>query len=235
MSPNLISTSASGTRSAASWSGSARLRAPRPLQLSTPSHRCAAVPGQTPSPGRSSRPRCSPPPARGSTPGSSMRSSARSAPAGSTPTCTPRPSGPGKSAVNSEVATAVITTTIDNPHRERKGAFRRPFLSKVLRTLVRVLPCLFDDRPPLRDFRLQEFVQGFGPRALCAHRLGAELGEVRLEIRVFDRLLQRGVQAVHHRLRRALGHIQSVPHHDLESLQSLLEVVVWHGLNVPKG
>src|SRR5258708_20199459 len=101
-----------------------------------------------------------------------MRSSARSAPAGSTPTCTPRPSGPGKSAVNSEVATAVITTTIDNPHRERKGAFRRPFLSKVLRTLVRVLPCLFDDRPPLRDFRLQEFVHGFGPPALLSHRPG---------------------------------------------------------------
>src|SRR2546427_6479431 len=43
-----------------------------------------------------------------------MKSSARSAPAGSTPTCTPRRSGPGKSAANSEAATAVITTAIDN-------------------------------------------------------------------------------------------------------------------------
>ena len=65
-------------------------------------------------------------------------------------------------------------------------------------------------------------MQGFGPRAIRAHRLGAELREVGLEVRVPDRVLQGGVQAVHHALRRALGHIQPVPHHDLESLQPLL-------------
>src|SRR6267378_1121007 len=85
-----------------------------------------------------------------------------------------------------------------------------------------VLPRLFYYRPPLRDFGLEELVQGFRLRAIRAHRLGAQPREVRLEVRVLDRVLQRSVQAVHHGLRRALGHIQSVPHHDLESLQSLL-------------
>src|SRR6267378_6545384 len=84
-----------------------------------------------------------------------------------------------------------------------------------------VLPRLFDYRPPLRDFGLEELVQGFRLRAIRAHRLRAEPREVGLEVRVLDRVLQRSVQAVHHWLRRALGHIQSVPDYDLESLQAL--------------
>src|SRR5206468_3140155 len=57
------------------------------------------------------------------------------------------------------------------------------------RTLVRVLSRLFNYRPPLRDFGLEELVQGFGPRAIRAHRFGAELREVGLEVRVLDRVL----------------------------------------------
>src|SRR5712691_12707382 len=71
----------------------------------------------------------------------------------------------------------------------KKGAFRRPFLSKVLQTLVRVLPRLFNYRTPLRDFGLEELAQGFRPGAIRAHRFGAEPGEVSLEVRVLDRVL----------------------------------------------